>query len=661
MISLPWKVGWAFLLAELAVVVRAFGGMTPPFTVMIPMRDGVRLAADVYLPAGGGSVPVILTRTPYDRRYDSVDPLWIDDVLWHGYGYVVQDTRGRHASQGADSTFWTDGWGALQDGYDTVEWIASQSFCDGNVGMHGWSARGVVQYRAAGAAPPHLRACMATIACEDFYEHAFFPGGELQYDLVRGWYERQHCEALLPFFLSHASRDEFWDALDLETRAGVTTVPILHVGGHFDAFGEAAIDAFRMLEEQGGAGAAGNQRLVLGPWTHDGVSEREQGEILFPPNAYYDLRTLTWRWFDHWLKGVENGVMDELPVEVYLMGDVDDPEGAGNEWLSFPEYPPETSELSLFLQPFGSGSEGLGAIVPPFTGAARSWSSNPAAPVVTRGGRNLFLDQGPFDQRVVHDGRADVLRFATLPLPGPIVVIGKVLAELFATSTALDADFCAKLIDVYPDGREMLVTEGILRARFRRGFEADVLIEPGTVDRYLIDLWSTAHAFGAGHRIMLALSSTNWPHFAINPQNGNPFGGGGPLLTAVMTVRTDLEHPSRLILPVYGGGALSAGASETAPSPLVFVVERNPASAFRLRILNPVGGYGEMFSGRGQRAWASVYAADGRFIRALGARSSSVLDWDGTSEAGLPVPGGVYFVRAGLSGVKATTRLVLVR
>ncbi len=626
---------------------------------MIPMRDGVRLSTDVYLPTGIGPWPAILLRTPYNKSVDFAEPAWIDEVNEAGYAYVIQDTRGRFASEGVDSTFWTDGWGHNQDGYDTIEWIASQIWSDGNVGTYGESARGILQYLAAGAAPPHLRACIVRIACEDFYHKAFFQGGEFRKAMVETWFELQGSQYMLPFFLSHPTRDAFWDSLDLATRGPLVNVPMLHIGGLFDVFGESAIDAFKLLQESGGQGATGKQKLVLGPWTHWGINETSQGELIFPENAAYDLAGLRWRWFDRWVKGEENGVETEPPVSYYLMGDVDDINAPGCAWIESETFPPRVTMFPFFLHAGQSPTPySLQPTPPPSWADAFYFSCDPTCPVSTLGGRNLYLDAGPYDQRPVHDGRPDVIRLATPVLQVSVTVVGKVWFKFWARVSTPDVDWTAKLIDLYPDGREMLITDGILRARFHDGFESGNLLDPNTWYFFEVDLWSTAIVFDAGHRIMLAIANSNYPRFEINPNNGEPFGSpGGPPIAADIVLLAEFDHPSHLLLPIEFGTASTPdeifvgdeGVFHLAP-------EQNPASRFVVEISQPLVGPVD----------GAVYGVDGRrvrrFLLPLPPGTGVRLRWDGLDACGRPVSPGVYFLNlTDAMGKRAVSRLVLTR
>jgi len=602
------------------------------------MRDGTRLATDVYLPTSGGPWPAVLTRTPYDKSTDepSVDPDWISLLHASGYAYVVQDTRGRFASEGSDSTFWTDGWGANQDGYDTIDWIASRSWCNGRVGMYGESARGIVQYLAAGATPDALDACVSLIACDDFYDKAFFQGGAYREELVDGWFGGQDAEEMLPFFHAHPTRDPFWDALDLHTRASLVDVPILHIGGHHDIFGESAIDAFRVLEESGGPGAAGHQKLVLGPWTHYGIETRVQGELVFPPNAVLVPDTLAIRWFDRWLKDIPNGIDLEPAVRYYEMGDVDDGGAPGNEWRSADSFPPAgTRDVALYVHGVTSATPYSLQWTPPSGEDAIYYTNDPTDPFPVRGGRNLYLDAGPFDQRPTYVGRNDGVAVNTPPLPAPVTIVGKVRFRFWAETSVLDTDWCVKLTDIHPDGRAMLVTDGVLRARFRNGFETEELLSPWTLTEYEVDLWSTAMTFAAGHRIGITLTNSNAPRFAVNPQSGSPFGTPFDPVSGVVGLFTDESHPSHLILPVYDGGILDVVEAMLPAPPVTLRVTRSPARTVTATLGGPEAG----------RARVSVYAVGGRRVRMLDPVREGggwVVRWDGRDGHGRQLPAGVY-------------------
>ncbi len=623
--------------------------------VLVPMRDGVGLATQVFFPDDGSSWPAILSRTPYDIESDVIaDPEWIGFVTSRDYAYVIQDTRGRFASEGADSVFWTDGWGALQDGYDTIEWIAAQPWCDGNVGMHGGSARGIVQYLAAGAAPPHLKACVVRAATEDFYDNAFFQGGGYRESLVQGWFDSIDNPEMAAFYSAHPVRTEFWDQVDLGARAASAQVPILNIGGFYGVFGESAIDAFRALEFGGGPGALGNQRLVIGPWTHDGIERFDQGELTYPENSYYGTNTLRWRWYDRWLKGIMNGVDEEPAVDFYLMGDPDDPLAPGNLWISSDDFPPDVVATPYYFHTGASGAPfGLETTPAEVSDDGFWYSHDPATPVATRGGRNLELPSGPYDQRPVHAGRSDILSLRTSPLTEPVIVAGEIRVRFWAECSTPDTDWCAKLIDVYPDGREMLVTDGILRARFRNGFDHEELVVPGEVHEYEIDLWSTALVFATGHRIQVSLSGSNNRRFAINPNNGLPFGQSTPVQVAIVRVRADATYPSHVLLPVATDDIIVATPPSSGRPSAILRVSASPA---RRVVLTASG---DVVPDR-----VSVYDTMGRLVRTLsptfrdgGAR----FVWDGVSRTGARAAPGVYWVRAAAGTRDWTRSVVLLR
>ncbi len=619
----------------------------------VPMRDGTLLATDVYLPTSPGPWPAILMRTPYNKATDprAIDPEFIQEARSRGYAYVAQDMRGRYASEGADSTFWTDAWGANQDGFDTVEWIATRPWSNGAVGMVGESARGIVQYLAAGAVPPALKACVSTIACDDFYQKAFFQGGAYRESLVEGWFEDQGSEEMLPFFLAHPTHDPFWDALDLRTRASDVTVPILHVGGHYDIFGESAVDAFRYLQSEGGPGAAGRQKLVLGPWTHFGIGETVQGELTYPPHAGFEADSVIWRWYDRWVKGVENGIEDEPAAQVYVMGDPGAPFSAGNEWRFSDTFPQAAWDTPFYLHGPDADKPRTLQSYPPELEYDTAWYENdPADPVSTRGGRNLNIPAGPMDQVPAHAGRTDGVRFQSDAMTVPLTIMGKVRFHFWAEVSTRDIDWCVKLIDRYPDGREMLVTDGVLRARFRNGFEVEEPVTPWTVAEYEVDLWSTAIAFDVGHRIVVTVTNSNYPRFAVNPQDGNPFGWGGPSVQGTVGVYADVLHPSHLVLPITDWALLGTGdvASSAAYRVGAFA---NPAPRFRVEVLGaPVLDVHDVFDVGGRRV---------RRLRVDERVGRSIVSWDGRDGAGRRVAPGVYFLALGAGGQLTSHRLVL--
>lgn len=512
-------------------------------TVMVPMRDGVRLATDIYFPEGDGPFPVILLRSPYDRKLGEGIA---QEATRRGYVMVIQNTRGRFGSEGENLPFETDGWwGKLRDGEDTVEWIAQQPWCNGKIGTMGGSALGITQYLLAGTGTKRIAAQHIIVGAPSLYS-AMYWGGVFRKALVEDWLRaNMFSPDALKIWTSHPTYDAYWRERDMSTRYRFANAPAIHIGGWYDIFAQETIDAFVGMQTQGGPGARGKQKLVMGPWAH-AVFQDKVGELVFPnaknpPITAHDV----WRWFDHYLKGIDNGVDREPTVTYYVMGDVTDPNAPGNEWRTADRWPPvPATPTPFYLHPNRSLS-----IQKPQKGGTLSYIYDPKDPVPTVGGPNLTLPAGPMDQSKI-ESRPDVLVFTSEPLREPIEVTGRVKVVLWASSDAPDTDFVAKLCDVYPDGRSFNICEGILRARFREGFSKEKLMKPGTPYRFEIDLRSTSIVFNKGHRIRVLITSSNAPAFDPNPNTGEPFRASERTRPAHNTIYMDAKRPSHILLPV---------------------------------------------------------------------------------------------------------------
>ncbi len=543
------------------------------------MRDGVSLVADIYHPKAPGKFPVLLERTPYNRR----DAATGTTLASHGYVVVIQDTRGRYDSEGQFYPFRYES----EDGYDSVEWAASLEYSNGKVGMFGGSYVGATQMLASISHPPHLAAIFPYVTASEYYEGWTYQSGAFMQWFASSWttglvedtlrrmagalsrpteWVRQlpvdtyrllalpEVTSLAPYYrgwVEHETQDEYWRAWKVSDHYGETAVKALHAGGWHDLFLKGSIGNYLgMRKSAGTAEARDGQRLLLGPWAHAATSaEGKIGDVVFGKAAVLDMNATILRWFDYALKGVQNEYASGAPVRIFVMGD--------NVWRSEQEFPlARTRPTKFFLGSAGeanslSGDGSLSA--DPARGVKPdTFEYDPMDPVPTIGGRLCCGDgipPGPFDQRP-NENRRDVLVFSTPPLKEDLEATGYIRLELYAASTAVDTDFTALLADVEPSGYARFLTDGIVRARYRHSTEKAEPIEPGTIYRYQIDLWATSNVFKAGHRIRLYVSSSNFPRFNRNLNTGERTLGSTRALKARQTIYHDAEHPSALILPV---------------------------------------------------------------------------------------------------------------
>ncbi len=513
-------------------------------THMVAMRDGTRLATDVYLPADAREpLPVILVRTPYSKEGGAEGIATAANR--RGYAFVVQDMRGRFQSEGNDAVvFHNDGWaGPNRDGHDTLEWIARQPWCDGKIATFGGSALGITQNMLAPDAPETLKAQHVRVAFSNMYTQAAHQGGGFRKALVENWLRGNRFDPRsLETFIAHEKYDEFWKALDAEAQAHRAGAPGVFVGGWYDIFLRGTINSFVTIHGRGGPRARGNCRLVIGPWAHGKFDRLEYPENSNKmPEAADPLR-----FFDYWLKGIDNGVPDDKPVHYYVMGDPEDPTAPGNDWRSADAWPPPATPTKVYFHAGGK----LSLDPPPSDGGRLSYKYDPNDPVPTVGGQNLTIPKGPMDQREV-ESRPDVLVFTSDALTEPVEITGRVLAKLYVSSDCPDTDFTVKLTDVYADGRSMLLTDGICRARFRESLKRESFLEPGEVYEVTVDLWSTSIALHRGHKIRVAVSSSNDPRFDPNPNTGRPLRADDQTRIATNTIHVSARYPSHVVLPRY--------------------------------------------------------------------------------------------------------------
>ncbi|HZN01449.1 MAG TPA: CocE/NonD family hydrolase [Pyrinomonadaceae bacterium] len=548
--------------------------------VSVKMRDGVSLVADVYRPVSDEKFPVLLERTPYNRTSGAATA---NTMAAHGYIVVLQDTRGRFGSGGEFYPFRNES----ADGFDTVEWAAKLNQSNGKVGMFGGSYVGATQMLAAMAVPPHLVSIFPYVTASEYYDGWTYQNGALMQWFSSSWtsglvidtLRRQtdvaqapkewvknlplqdyallktpQPSSLAPYFrdwLSHERDDAYWQQWRVSDHYPRMMVMGLHAGGWHDLFLKGSIKNFTGLQQQAAtAEARAGQRLIVGPWAHAPTSrEGKIGDVVFGKAAVLDHTATAVKWFDYSLKGMNNEYSSGAPVRLFIMGD--------NVWRDEQSFPLARTRYTKYYLHSTKGANSVGgdgvlSTTSPAAERADEFDYDPQNPVPTIGGRlccGQAMPPGPADQRP-NESRADVLVFSTSPLTEDTEVTGFISLELYAATSAADTDFTALLVDVDETGYARLLTDGIVRARYRESTKNATEVVPGKVYRYTIDLWATANVFKAGHRIRLYVSSSNFPRFNRNLNTGEDIRASTRSVRARQTIYHDRERSSALILPL---------------------------------------------------------------------------------------------------------------
>lgn len=536
--------------------------------LMMPMRDGTRLAADLYLPAGAGPFPCLLARTAFNRKESLGGEEKARRLAGRGYAVVMQNFRGRHDSEGTKEPFHNE----ARDGQDSLAWLAGQPWCNGRMGMFGESYMGIVQWQAAQFNPPGLQCIVPRYAPLDHVDDALAPGGAFQLtwmmdlalcDVVSGreYVSSSHYNMIeayrtlpliefpermgkkIPYWRKWVTTplaDPYWRDLNIEGRLASVSVPAFGMGGWYDIHVKSSFAYFQMAER--GAGR-GRQRLVIGPWAHGGNGSK-CGDFFFGDDAAVDLDAMELEWFDRWLR---DGGGEQAPLRLFIMG--------ANRWRDEGEWPLAGTDWQKWFLHSGGGANSLkgdGSLSRQEAGGESpdSFTYDPEHPVPTVGGNSLdSAYAGAYDQRPV-EFRPDVLCYTTAPFQEDFEVTGPVRVRLYAATDGKDTDWTAKLVDVAPSGYARILCDGIIRARYREGFGHPRLLEPGKVYEYDIDLGVTGNVFLKGHRLRLDVSSSNFPRFDRNPNTGHPIGLDALLRPARQTIHHSLAYPSHLLLPV---------------------------------------------------------------------------------------------------------------
>ena len=575
------QISLAVFITPIFLAVNLQAGIVHEIDVLIPMRDGIELSADVYLPEGEGPFPVLLNRTPYNKdRGVTRAKEFVDD----GYAVVTVDSRGIHGSGGVWSPYVTE----AEDGYDTQEWVGRQSWCDGNIGMYGSSYPGFTQLLPAPLRSRFVKAIVPVAAQSDNYGSIWYTNGLYHQALALRWGAGQAAYAAgieqpevnwmrlmmhlpmkdtlaqvgleSPFVaatLEHSTYDEFWRQMSIRHLYAEMDVPAFHITGWYDDLVHETIKNFIGMRAKSRSKHARRwQKLLIGPWGHGSPRNSRYGDVDFGEAMVVDRRALHRSWYDRHLKEADNGLDDEAPIRIFVMGD--------NAWRDEWEWPLARTETTrLYLSSSGAANTRFGdgrlVEVPPLNERPDNFRYDPRNPLPTYGGNGCcgggLTPHGPLDQRV-NQQRQDVLVYTTTNLEADLEVTGGIELVLFFSTDVPDTDFFATVSDVYPDGRAIVIAEGMFRARFRTSLEAAAWLTPEEVYEVTISFWETSNVFKQGHRLRLHVSSSNFPRFDRNLNIKKPVGQGRAvdIRVATQTVYHDRERQSHLLLPIIPGG-----------------------------------------------------------------------------------------------------------
>lgn len=530
----------------------------------VEMRDGVVLATDVYLPAAeGGPYPTLLVRDMYSNGSSGVRQRYAKFATNNGYAFVFQSVRGRYDSDGR----WYPYFQEINDGDDTITWIAKQSWSDGKVGMFGTSYLASVQWLAALNRNPALVAIAPAMSPGNYYRDVAYPGGAFSLlsrarwgvglagsrtsmgfpvDWINGidhlpldtlansvGFEVRHFQD----WLDHPSYDAYWEPLNLEARASEMIVPALNFGGWYDVFQRSTIGSYKTMTEQAASETARKgQRLIIGPWVHGWNVSPQVGDLNFGDDALVDVDELLLEWFDYWMK--DGPAPAGEPIKIFIMGE--------NVWRGENEWPLARTQYQKF---YLHDNKALSTAMPSGRSDSLKYTYDPMDPVPTLGGNIMESSlRGPYDQSALDD-RKDVLRFVTEPFDEATEITGPISAEFYAATDSKDTDFMAKLIVVKPDGMAFNLVDGVIRARYREGFEKEKLIEPGKVYQYSIDMWATSYLLEPGDRLRIDVTSSNFPRLARNLNTGAPFAKTTEMKVAHQVLHMSEQYPSHIVLP----------------------------------------------------------------------------------------------------------------
>ena len=576
-----------FVLFLIGLATFSYGQTHTCEQVMVPMRDGVKLAMDVYLPVyrGSGPFPVVLTRTPYNKG-DCGD-VSAQYFAKHGYAALVQDERGRYESEGVYYWLVDNAWHERRDGYDTIEWAGKQSWSNGKVGTMGSSFTCANQFLTAPTKPPSLVAMFCGEFATNPYKDIYYAGGplhmimptwllsqrELSKPLVENvpghtgylgtadswnrWYDRKQetgrtfnvtmFSEMYQDLIDNPYYNDFWRMIAINEHWTEIDVPIFHFGGWYDRHVHGTVKHYNGIRTTGGPRATNGQKLYIGPWTHGSGSRGTSliGDIDFGHSAGIDYDALRKRWFDYHLKGINNGIMEEAPVQIFVMGE--------NVWRDEQEFPLSRAIMTDYYlsgtksQSIDSLNDGSLQLEKPSNETPGSYVYDPRHPVPSIGGDLFVQPNGARDHR---DSDRLSLTFTTGPLKQSMEVTGRPMVHFFASSTAVDTDWVVTVSDVHPNGYSQILRQNILRARYREGDEKPVLMNPGSVYEFKISVYPFANLFKMGHRIRLTITSSSFPKWYPNGNTGREMNEDQPPIIATNTIYHDANNLSRITLPI---------------------------------------------------------------------------------------------------------------